>query len=114
MGRTTALSRIGIDQATAVGEELVATGRSSYPVIGASVTTAQDGSGVLLQEVTPGGPAAAAGLSAGDVVTAVNGQPVTEQVELIVKIRAERPGDEITLNIQGRGEVRVVLGGVQE
>ncbi|MGY4721389.1 S1C family serine protease [Naumannella huperziae] len=105
---------IPINQASAIADELIRTGRSSYPVIGAQVQTADDGSGVVLSTVTAGGPAADAGLSSGDVVTTVDGRPVTEMVELIVRVRSKRPGEQIVLGVKGRGDVSVTLGAVRE
>lgn len=54
--------------------------------------------------VTPGGPAAAAGLRPGDVITKVDGQRVHNGEELIVKIRAHRPGDELRLTLTRDGK----------
>ena len=46
--------------------------------------------GVVLQSVEPGGPAALAGIKAGDVVTAVNGKPVKSGPDMVNPI-AETP-----------------------
>ena len=53
--------------------------------------------------ITPGGPAEAAGLRAGDTILAFEGRPVTESDELVVAIRAQEPGDTVTLTVR-RGE----------
>jgi serine protease Do len=46
--------------------------------------------GVLVSDVTAGSPAAAAGVRAGDVVTAINGQAVTSPAEITRALRDSR------------------------
>jgi putative serine protease PepD len=55
--------------------------------------------------VTPGGPADDAGLQPGDTILAFEGRPVTESDELVVAIRAQEPGDEVTLTVRRDDEV---------
>lgn len=55
--------------------------------------------GALIVEVVPGGPADEAGLQAGDVIVAVEGDELTADSELADVIAAYAPGDEITLEI---------------
>jgi len=54
-------------------------------------------SGALVDGVLCGTPAAAAGLSAGDVITALGGQPVTSPRALTALIRHYRPGSRAAL-----------------
>jgi putative serine protease PepD len=63
--------------------------------------------------VNPGGPAEAAGVREGDVVTKVDGRVVEDATALIVAIRAKAPGDALTLTIDRDGEeqdLTVTLG----
>ena len=55
-----------------------------------------------------GTPAAAAGLKKGDVVTGVNGKPVTNGIGLIVAIRSHQPGETVTLQVKRGSDERKV------
>jgi S1-C subfamily serine protease len=55
--------------------------------------------GALIRSVVTDGPAAKAGLKAGDVITAVNGQAVDEQNDLRRRVAEFKAGDAITLTI---------------
>jgi membrane-associated protease RseP (regulator of RpoE activity) len=59
-------------------------------------------------------PAAAAGLEPGDVIVAVNGQPVSDLESLIEMITTQQPGDALTLTVlsddqQDERQVEVTL-----
>jgi len=74
--------------------------------------------GALVIDVTAESPAEKAGLHAGDVITAVDGQPVDAENDLADRIAAYKPGDTVTLTVEGVGEapreVRVELGSQPE
>ncbi len=53
--------------------------------------------GVELQDVEAGGPAARAGLRAGDVITELNGFQVTTTDGLIAAIHYYAPGTKVTI-----------------
>jgi S1-C subfamily serine protease len=55
--------------------------------------------GALVREVVADGPAAQAGLKPGDVIIAVNGQPVDEQNDLRSRVAEFKPDAEITLTV---------------
>jgi membrane-associated protease RseP (regulator of RpoE activity) len=55
--------------------------------------------GALVREVVADGPAAQAGLKQGDVVIAVNGQPVDEKNDLRARVAEFKPDDEVTLTV---------------
>ncbi len=106
---------IPINQARVVADELITGGRARYPTIGIRVgdddTTAI---GVEIAQLAGDGPAARAGLVAGDQITAVDDRPVLEPVELIVLIRSHRPGDTVSVTYERHGRTAratVVLGG---
>ncbi|MEU6945893.1 trypsin-like peptidase domain-containing protein [Streptomyces sp. NPDC046316] len=103
---------IPINQGKRVAEELINTGKATHPVIGVSLDMQFNGDGARVGEkgkdgsasVTPGGPAAKAGVRPGDVITKVDGQRVHSGEELIVKIRAHRPGDRLELTLLRGGK----------
>lgn len=60
--------------------------------------------GVLVLEVVPAGPAAQAGIRAGDVIVSVDGEPVEAVEAFLAALRAHRPGDRLRLEIIREGE----------
>jgi putative serine protease PepD len=66
------------------------------------------GSAGAAPPVTPGGPAAAAGLRPGDVIVSFGGQRVTSAPTLLDAIRARPPGSRVTLTYQRDGALRRV------
>jgi hypothetical protein len=61
------------------------------------------GTGVRLDDVRSGTPAAGSGLQRGDIITAVNDTPVTGMRDYAEALRQLRPGDEIRVRFR-RGE----------
>ncbi|MEV1287137.1 trypsin-like peptidase domain-containing protein [Micromonospora sp. NPDC049679] len=90
---------IPINQAKRVTRDIIDTGRARRTVIGATVTDAArtGGSGVRLSSVSDGGPAAGAGLRAGDVVLKIDGHPLAEATDLIALVRKYAPGAVVTV-----------------
>ncbi|CAM5570703.1 protease [Streptomyces avidinii] len=112
---------IPVNQGKRVAEELMRTGRATHPVIGVTLDMKYSGDGARVGEegeagkpaVTAGGPGARAGIKPGDVITKVDGVRVHGGDELVIKIRAHRPGDPLTLTVLRDGSERtleVVLG----
>lgn len=73
---------------------------------------APEGSGVLVASVTADGPAAAAGIRVGDVITAVDGLAVDSSRDLGREVR-HRPGEMVEIELYrdgARQQVGVTLG----
>lgn len=73
----------------------------------------QRAAGALIMEVMPGSPAAAADLRAGDLITALDGMPVSLESDLVSLVGGYAPGDALTLTVE-RGaetlEIALTLG----
>jgi serine protease Do len=69
--------------------------------------------GVLVQEITPGGPAEKAGLKAGDIITAIDGRSIKDGDDLVNEIASRRPGSSVRLGYLREGkqtEATVTIG----
>jgi putative serine protease PepD len=69
--------------------------------------------GAQVTSLNAGAPAALAGLQQGDVVTAIDGKPVTSTDQFIATIDTYKPGDTVTLTVNRGGstrEIKVKLG----
>ena len=64
--------------------------------------------GALVAEPQANGPAAKAGIESGDVITAVNGEPVKDARELARTIGGLAPGAAVKLNVLHKGKDTVV------
>jgi putative serine protease PepD len=101
---------IGVDQVQYVAEQLIANGVAEHPQLGVTARdVGQTGQqGAVIASVTPDTGAARAGLQEGDLVTAVNGQPVTSTESLVALVRAGRVGEPMTLTVIRGGSEETV------
>jgi len=110
--------------------QLIEAGQVTYPFLGVTTYPVSESlaaqlelpadSGVLVlgpslgQELfgqpaaAPEGPAAAAGLQEGDIILAINGQPINEQNPFVEVLFQFKPGDDVTLTVQ-RGDQQLEL-----
>ena len=109
---------IPIDVALGVSDQLRQTGRIRRGWLGAVVRDV-DGdlarslgrpraAGALVTRVDPGGPAARAGLQAGDVVFGYRGAAVAGSADLPRRVTATRPGACVEVRVWRRGAIRVL------
>jgi len=97
---------IPIDQAKNVAQQLITTGKASHPILGVSLADATDSNGnplARIQAVSSGGPAAKAGLKAGDVIVAVDGQNTAGAEAVIAAIRTHQPGQHVSVTVLRNG-----------
>jgi len=107
---------IPINQARKTADQLIKNGKATYPVIGVAVDMGYTSGGALIAKnasaIMAGGPAAKAGLRAGDLITAIDGMKINTPEELIVEIRTHNVGDEVTITyIRGKqsGTAKLIL-----
>ncbi|GFK95580.1 Periplasmic pH-dependent serine endoprotease DegQ [Fundidesulfovibrio magnetotacticus] len=63
-----------------------------------------DAKGALVSQVGPGSAAEKAGLASGDVIIAVNGQPVADSHDLTTRIGNMNPGEPVTVTYLRKGK----------
>jgi putative serine protease PepD len=99
---------IPINQAKRVAQEIIDTGKARRTVIGATVgsTSRNPGGGVRLSAVEAAGPAAAAGLKTGDVVTKIDGKVLEDGTDLIALVRKYAPGAIVTVEYRRGAKVQ--------
>ena len=96
---------IPVDIAKTISNEIISTGRVSHSYFGVQTlpippdAAAQAGlkGGLFVAGVVPGGPAAKAGLQQGDVITEINGETATTNVQLQELTLTKQPGDTVTI-----------------
>lgn len=109
------------DIAKRISQEIIDNGSATHGLLGASVQDAASiqgatTTGAYVAEATSGGAAQAAGLTKGDVITAFDGVPVTNSIDLTAQVRALAAGAqaEVTYNRNGQEKtVEVTLGTMQ-
>jgi serine protease Do len=114
---------IPVDVALRVKDQIVAHGKVEHARLGVTVQdlsaplaasfglSAPDGA--LVSSVVPDSAAAKAGLKAGDVILAIDGEPVRVAGEVSSRVGLARPGDKLKLEIwrdKGRHTETVSLG----
>lgn len=105
---------ISIDTAKQVAQEIIQNGHVTYPYIGieteflypedAVINDLPDRQGQYVVSVLPNTPAARSGLEKGDIITAINGQKITDESTFVELLRQHDPGDNITLTIYRNGK----------
>ncbi|WP_202512109.1 trypsin-like peptidase domain-containing protein, partial [Streptomyces sp. SID3343] len=103
---------IPINQAKWVADTLIKTGKPVYAQMGILPDSRYTGAGaqILAQStngqtpVTPDGPAAKAGLKAGDVITKLGDRSIGAYEDLFSEIWSHRPGDKVKVTYQRDGK----------
>jgi 2-alkenal reductase len=102
-------------------QQLIATGKVVYPSLGLQNPVALDpelaavgdlpvAEGVFVSDVEEGGPAAAAGIVTGDVILAIDGQPIDEQHSWEELLFMHKPGETVQVTIQrGQQQLQVAV-----
>jgi S1-C subfamily serine protease len=106
---------IPINEAKRVIDEIIATGKSTRPLLGVFFDQAYTGVGAKIQRLSPGDGADKAGIPVGSVIKSIEGFKITDEVSAIVRIRAAVPGSTITVIVElpnngGLKTFKVTLG----
>jgi len=108
---------IPINKARLVATELIRTGRAEHAVLGALISTTYQGTGAQIAlargastpPVSPGGPAARAGLHPGDVIVRFAGQQIGSATMLLDAVRSEPPGGRADVTFTRQGVSHTVM-----
>ena len=99
---------IPINQARRTAEQLIKSGKATYPIMGLSLNMTSTGKGAVVANqpnaILKGGPADKAGIRGGDLITHFEGKEITTAEELIVAVRAQEVGDTIKLRYFRNGK----------
>jgi len=95
-----------------VSDEIIADGSASHGLLGASVLDVTEDAdltdsltvGASVKEVSAGGAASDAGLKVGDVITGINGLPITGKTDLTAQIRSLAAGATATITYVRSGK----------
>ena len=114
---------IPANMARSVMDQLIKGGRVRRGMLGVTIQQVtpdlasslglSDARGTIVSSVQPGSPAERAGLRRGDVITAINGAPVSDSNSLRNQVARIQPGTDVTLTISRDNreqQVRVTLG----
>ncbi|MDQ5815679.1 MAG: trypsin-like peptidase domain-containing protein [Actinomycetota bacterium] len=100
---------IPIDTAATVANALLDGRTPQFGYLGVGGTETSTGeSGVLVTEVQPSTPAERAGLQPGDIITAIDGNPIDDMSDLAGRVQALSPGTTVTLEFLRNGNPQTV------
>jgi predicted metalloprotease with PDZ domain len=103
------VARLSAELGTATIDRLRPLFGPGRAIIGVELDAGAGSAGARVREVSPGGPAAEAGIRRGDVIVAVNGTAVTgEQPErqVITIMRDVKPDSRVSLRVLREGKAR--------
>ena len=105
---------IPINEAKRIIDEIIATGKSTRPVLGVFFDSTYTGIGAKISKLSPGEGAEKAGIPVGSIIRQINGIKIADVETAIVRIRALTPGDVITVLVDlpsgGQKTFTVTLG----
>jgi putative serine protease PepD len=105
---------IPINEAKRLINEIIATGKSTRPVLGVFFDPTYTGVGAKISRLSAGEGAEKAGIPVGSIITSINGVKTPDTESAIVRIRSMIPGATISVTVTlptgGEKTYKVVLG----
>jgi putative serine protease PepD len=105
---------IPINEAKRIVDEIIATGKSTRPVLGVFFDPTYTGVGAKISRLSAGEGAEKAGIPVGSIITAINGVKTPDTESAIVRIRSMVPGASVTVTVTlptgGEKSFKVTLG----
>ena len=90
-----------------IANQIIAGHAVKHSYVGVELNGGSSG-GAQVTTVQPGSPALSAGIKAGDVVTEINGKPITTTEGFIATVDNFAPGDTITLTVKRGGQSHTI------
>ena len=88
---------IPMNEAKRVIDEILATGKSTRPILGVAFDKTYTGVGARIAEVYAGDPASDAGIPTGAIIRNIDGTKITTLDAAVVKIRSYAPGTSVSI-----------------
>src|SRR5262245_33946214 len=85
-----------------VANQLIQGQPVAHPYLGVALAETGTG-GALVGRVDPGSPAARAGLRAGDLITAIDGQPIRSADDVVAVVQGDQVGQNVTVTYNRHG-----------
>lgn len=101
---------IPINTAKRIANQLLQDGQATKPVLGVSgsLSAGDRAEGATVSSVQQGGPAAAAGIRQGDVITKIGDTAVADYADLMAQILTHKPGETVPVTIGSGSDARTV------
>lgn len=107
-----------------VADQIISTGKATHAYMGVSTRTVTPdlqkqfdlsrSTGILVAEVTAGGPAAKAGILQGDIIVTIDGEAMVESADVLVAIRDRKPGETVQVELDRNGTTMVISVALEE
>jgi serine protease DegQ len=101
-----------------IADQIISTGKATHAYLGVSTRTVTPdlqtqfdlsrSSGILVAEVTSGGPAAKAGILQGDIIITIDGEDMVESADVLVAIRDRKPGETVQVELDREGTTKII------
>lgn len=115
---------IPINMAKSVYDQLVQKGKVVRGFLGVTIQDItpdlaesfklKDTKGAIVPDVTPDSAAAKAGLKAGDIVVAFDGQPIEKAAEFQRRVAMKKPGSEVEITVLRDGKKQTLTAKLEE